>query len=126
MKIEKSILIAVFTVGIAQLTIKYGLRKLGELSFGLNEIIGSFIKIFTSYTVLAGLFLLVFSSIFWLIALTKAELSYAYPMLSITYAMVAILSSFLFKEKVIAIRYLGIVLIALGIYLMSKSKNDNL
>jgi len=61
------------------------------------------------------------SSFFWLVAISRVELSYAYPMISISYVLVVFLSWLIFKEEVGPVRWLGVAIIIFGVYLISRS-----
>jgi uncharacterized membrane protein len=56
----------------------------------------------------------------WLSALTKFELSYAYPFMSLAFVLVLVLSSMLFNERVTIAKVLGIVMIIAGIVVTSR------
>jgi drug/metabolite transporter (DMT)-like permease len=81
------------------------LQKLGIGS--TNIVAGSIIKTLCNIIcamlkpkVLAGLFLYVISAFLWILVLSKVRLSVAYPMLSISYFLVVILSATVLKERV--------------------------
>ena len=56
----------------------------------------------------------------WLAALTKFELSYAYPFMSLAFVLVLILSALLFHETVTAAKVLGLLLVTAGIIVASR------
>ncbi|MBV7327916.1 EamA family transporter [Chloroflexi bacterium TSY] len=76
---------------------------------------------FTTYEVWLGLCLYGFSSFIWLWVLTKAPLSYAYPILALTFPLVVALSVLLFGETVSPMRWFGICIIIAGVSLLAKS-----
>lgn len=121
MKPIGTILLSVLMVATGQLTLKAGMNKLVGLSFALPDIFLTFVRIFTQPLVLVGFLLFVGSSILWLAALSKSELSFTYPMLSVSYAAVAILSFVIFGEPFSLVRGSGIVIIVIGVFLMSKT-----
>jgi uncharacterized membrane protein len=49
------------------------------------------------------------------------ELSLVYPMVSVAYVLVALFSWYYFKENLSVIRWAGIALIILGVFLISRS-----
>lgn len=102
---------------LGQTVLKSGVDKLGALSFEFSSIL----KAFTSFYVLGGLFLYFVSSIFWILALSQKELSYAYPMLSIGYIVIILVSWFLLGENISLIRVIGVIFISVGIFLVYKS-----
>ncbi len=62
--------------------------------------------------------------ILWVIAMSKFELSFLYPFLSINYLGIIVGSQFLLGEKVSLYRYLSIVLIIIGLIIISRSPNS--
>ncbi len=66
-----------------------------------------------------GIFLFVLSSVFYIYALSMERLSLLYPITSLTYIWVALVSIKFLKEKINKYKWLGIVLIILGIVLIT-------
>ena len=54
----------------------------------------------------------------WLLALSSFEVSKAYPLLSLSFAVTALLSGWLLKEKISLHRWIGIALISSGAAIM--------
>lgn len=100
-----------------QSVLKFGVNKLGALSFSFSQIL----KAFLSPIVLGGLFFYLISSVFWIFALSHKDLSYAYPMLSMGYLAVIFISWAFLGEEITLLRILGVVLISFGIFLVFKS-----
>ncbi|MFW2524733.1 EamA family transporter [Aliarcobacter butzleri] len=61
------------------------------------------------------------ASFFWMAAMTKFELSYAYPFMSGAFVLVFILSVLLFNEVVTWQKILGLTFIVIGIFITSRS-----
>jgi multidrug transporter EmrE-like cation transporter len=61
------------------------------------------------------------AAICWMAAMTKFDLSYAYPFTSISFILVLLLSAFLFQEAITAAKVIGLVLIIAGIVVASSS-----
>ncbi|HLI33945.1 MAG TPA: EamA family transporter [Terriglobia bacterium] len=55
----------------------------------------------------------------WLVALSRIEISYAFPLLSSSYVLVAVLSKWLLNESVSASRWLAMVVICAGVILIA-------
>ena len=77
--------------------------------------------IITSPWVIGGLAVYGTGVIFWLLALSNFELSYVYPFASLSYIGIIIGSYFIFKERVTALRVLGIAVIIAGVLITSQS-----
>ncbi|MBB3949507.1 transporter [Aureimonas jatrophae] len=114
------ILFTVFTNAAAQMMLKYGMMQLGPLSFaGMNPIL-KILQIVFSPFVFLGLLTFVISMASHLFVLSKVELSYAYPFLSLAYVVVAVAAWMLFGEQLTAARIGGIALICAGTVLIAK------
>lgn len=79
-----------------------------------------FFHIFQNPFVLLGFFLYFLSSLIWLKMLSKVELSYAYPMISLGYIFIVFLSWLVFKENISLWRWIGVILISVGVILVGK------
>ena len=53
--------------------------------------------------------------------LSKVEVSFAYPFLSVGYVVAAVVGYYFFGEALSVIRIVGIVIICIGVYLISRS-----
>ena len=113
------VLISVCFNVFGQYSMKQGMRKFGEVTFD-NNILITVTKMFLLPNVLLGLLLYGVSTVFWLIALSKIELSVAYPMLSMGYILLMILSYFLLNESVTLYKIIGTLLIVAGVTLISR------
>ena len=104
-----------------QLSLKYGMSKIGNFSLSLSTLPPVFIKAATNLHVLFGLLCYGLGFMVWLIVLSKAEVSYAYPLISLGYVLTAILAWFLFGEALNENRLVGIVVICLGVFLIARN-----
>jgi multidrug transporter EmrE-like cation transporter len=104
-----------------QLSLKYGMSKIGNFSLSLETLPPVFLKAATNLPVLFGLFCYGLGFMVWLIVLSKAEVSYAYPLISLGYVLTAILAWFLFGEALNENRLVGIVVICLGVFLIARN-----
>ncbi len=119
MRAIKYILASVLLVNTGNIIAKYGLQR---YPFQFDAVLTSYVNLFTSPFILLGLAAVGISSIFWLAALSKSDLSYAYPMISIGYIITAVASWIFFKENLTMMRMAGIFIICSGVFLMSKSE----
>lgn len=69
----------------------------------------------------AGLFLHSAALVTWLFALRRADISYAYPFISLGFVLVLGLSAWLLGERVGAMRLLGVALIIGGVFCVARS-----
>lgn len=104
-----------------QLSLKYGMSKLGNFSLSFSTLPPVFLKAATNAHVLLGLFCYGLGFMVWLIVLSKAEVSYAYPLISLGYVFTAILARMLLGEAVTVTRMAGILVTCLGVFLIARS-----
>ena len=97
----------------AQILLKKGLLTLDG---GLH-----LFRLITSPYVLAGLACYVVSVGVWLVVLSRTEVSVAYPLLSLGYIVTAVAGIYFLGEHVTALRWVGIGVIMIGVYIVSKS-----
>ena len=69
--------------------------------------------------VLSGFAAAFIASFFWMAALSKLQLSYAYPFMSMAFVLVLVLSGLLFNEPVSWQKVAGMILIVCGIAISS-------
>jgi multidrug transporter EmrE-like cation transporter len=117
------ILFTVFTNAAAQIMLKKGMLAHGALSTGggIGGIIGTALSVVFSPWVFAGLSMFVVSMASHLIVLSRVQLSFAYPFLSLAYVIVAAYAFFIFGEDVGPARIVGIALIMAGTVFISMS-----
>ena len=121
MKYIVFILFTVATNAAAQLMLKYGMMQLGPLSFaGVNPVL-KILQIVFSPWVFFGLCTFVISMASHLYVLSKVDLSFAYPFLSLAYVLVAVFAYFVFREDLNALRIAGIAFICVGTILIAQS-----
>lgn len=119
------ILFTVLTNAAAQLLLKQGMLSLGPLENVGHNILFKLLLIVFNPWVFAGLTTFVISMASHLYVLSKVELSFAYPFLSLAYVAVALFAYFLFKEDLNAWRIAGIAFICVGTVLIAQSgRND--
>jgi multidrug transporter EmrE-like cation transporter len=117
------ILFTVLTNAAAQIMLKKGMMAVGALSFdgGIGGLIGTVFRVVFSPWVFLGLATFVISMVTHLVVLSKVELSFVYPFLSLAYVVVAVYAYFIFKEDVNTMRIAGLGVICLGTLLISRS-----
>ncbi len=103
---------------VGQLILKAGMKSLGPLQLSLNTLI----SMATSPLLLVGIAVFGVSTLLWLLALMKADLSFAYPFLSLTYIAVLIGGAVLFQENVTLPRVVGFAVIVAGVLIVARSE----
>ena len=115
------IMLGVLLNAAAQLFLKEGMRRIGHFEFLWANIVPIGIQVGTNLFVLAGLTCYVVSVVVWLLVLSRVEVSFAYPLLSVGYIVNAIGGYYLFQENLSIPRIAGIVIICVGVFFVTRS-----
>lgn len=115
------ILLGVLLNAGAQLALKEGMRRIGHFEFALANAGAVAWQAATDPFVAFGIGLYVLSVVVWLLVLSRVEVSFAYPMLSVGYIVNAVAAYYLFAENLSPARASGIAVIVLGVYLVTRS-----
>jgi multidrug transporter EmrE-like cation transporter len=102
---------------VGQLLLKRGMGIIGQVEPG----VGLIKRIILSPWVVSGLIVYALGVVNWLLALSSFELSYVYPFASLSYIGIIIGSYFIFRERITAMRLLGIAVIISGVLISSRS-----
>lgn len=116
-------LLAAVALGVCgQLAMKLGIKGTGDLQVLLSQSVWRFISaIIGSRLILLGIGSYGVSTFFWLLVLSRVDLSLAYPMLALGYVGILLVSMIFLGEKVTALRWLGTGLIIFGVILTASS-----
>lgn len=114
------ILLSVFAGVAGQTVIKIGVSQPGaaEAAAGFLPLV---MMILRSPLVLLGLVLYGLGALAWIAVLARVDLSVAYPFLAMNFILVTVSSQFFLGESVPALRWLGVLVICSGIFLVARS-----
>ena len=79
------------------------------------------IRVLSSPLVIGGLAIYVIGAATWLMVLSRSALSFAYPVLAIGYAITPLLAWLVLGESMNGVRWLGIAVICIGVFVVSRS-----
>ncbi len=115
------ILFGVLLNAAAQLFLKEGMRRIGHFEFVWANVVPIALQAAGNVFILCGLLCYVVSVAVWLLVLSRVEVSFAYPLLSVGYIVNAIAGYYLFQENLSVTRIGGILIICVGVYFVTKS-----
>lgn len=121
-KILVLIFLSVLLSAGGQLFMKNGMNAIGQISLIQMIVPPTLFQVILNPYIIAGVGLYVLASAVWLVVLSRAELSYAYPMIGMSYIITSVLAWVIFKENMTLLRFSGIILIISGVYLISLKK----
>ena len=114
--------INIVSVVTAQLLLKIGMRNFG--GFALDTIKSDptvLIRIFLNPYVFIGMLCYVVNVFLWFDIVSKENLSYVYPFLSLAYAAVVLASALVLGEQLSWQRLIGVGVIMAGVFIVSQT-----
>lgn len=115
------IMLGVMLNAAAQLLLKEGMRRIGHFEFVLANLMPIALQVAGNIFIIGGLLCYVVSVAVWLLVLSRVEVSFAYPLLSVGYIVNAVAGYYLFQENLSITRITGILIICVGVYFVTKS-----
>ena len=109
-----------FTV-YGQLILKWRIGKHGSLPDQFSDKLSFLFGLFADPFIISGFVSAIVAAFFWMAAMTRLDLSYAYPFVSLSFALVFLMSAWLFHEPITLHKVAGIVLIVSGVIVSSRS-----
>lgn len=114
------VLCAVVLTSYAQLIVKWRINRAGALPVDFTKKVLFLIGMFFDPWVLTGLLGALLASFAWMAAMTKLDLSFAYPFVSVSFVLVFVFSAFLFHETITAPKVVGMLLIIAGLIVIGR------
>lgn len=106
---------------IAQLLLKAGTKSVGAIHLTLDNWLPIGLKLALQLPIIGGLTCYVLSVGLWIIALSRVDVSVAYPMLSLGYVVSALGAWYFFGEAISLQRMAAIAIILVGVAVLARS-----
>jgi len=116
------IMISVVGGAVGQVMLKKGMGSMGPLTLTANQFGSILWRMATNPYVVLGLGIYALGTLFWLLALSREELSFAYPFASLSYILMLIASWQLFRENISVLRLAGTLVICVGVAMTALSR----
>jgi multidrug transporter EmrE-like cation transporter len=105
-----------------QLTLKSAMEKVGRIgSAEVSAPVETVKRVAGEPLLWIGLLLFGVSAVFWLVVLSHVPLSVAYPVVGLSYILIVGFSRFALHESVPALRWIGVLVVAVGIGVIGLS-----
>jgi drug/metabolite transporter (DMT)-like permease len=114
------ILLSVALGAVGQLVFKAAMNSIGVLEPSLELLV----RMATNPLLLLGGGIFGASTVLWLLALSRADLSFAYPFLSLTYVAVLLGGALLFSEQITPPRIIGFVVVVAGLIIVARGEQS--
>jgi len=116
------ILIMISVAPLGDMFLGKGMKQVGAMgSWAPANLFHFFFRAFTSGTVWLGIGLLLTFFVAYLLVLSWADYSYVQPASSASYVLIALLAHFVLREGISPIRWAGIAVICLGVFVVGHT-----
>jgi multidrug transporter EmrE-like cation transporter len=103
-----------------QMVVKWQVGAAGPLPAGGVQRVYFLLSMVLNPWILSGVLAGFLALLCWMAAMTKFELSYAYPFMSLAFVLVTGLSAVVFREALTGPKLIGLLLIVAGIVISSR------
>jgi drug/metabolite transporter (DMT)-like permease len=104
----------------SQLVVKWRVSRAGALPADWPHRLTFLFGLLCDPWVVSAVVATFLAALCWMAALTKVELSYAYPFIGLVFVSILISSSVLFHEAITTAKVIGVVLVIAGILVASR------
>ncbi|MBW4520945.1 MAG: EamA family transporter [Scytolyngbya sp. HA4215-MV1] len=115
------IFLTIFLTVYGQIVIKWQASAAGELPTDSLEKVWFLLHLLLNPWILSGLIGAFLASISWMAAMTKFQLSYAYPFTGLSFVLVLLAGALIFHETLTLPRLIGTGLVIAGIIIGSQA-----
>jgi len=106
----------------AQLLLKWAADAVGPIALTWTGLTNAAPQLLTHVGSWAGIACYAVSVLIWILALSRADVSVIYPLLSLGYIVNAVAAMWLFGEALQPGKLLGIAVIVLGVFILTQSR----
>ncbi|UGQ45488.1 EamA family transporter [Massilia endophytica] len=114
------IALTIFLTVFGQIAIKMQVAQAGALPADPADKLAFLMRLLLNPWIIAAFAAAFLASVSWMGAMTKFQLSHAYPFMSLNFVIVLLLSAWLFHEPLSTARVVGVALICLGTVIASQ------
>ena len=113
------ILFYTLIMAFSQALLKLGTNGIAIFQFkGVKDVFPFVFQVIKNPYILVSIFLMSSSFFLWMYILSRFKLGLVFPLTALTYVFVALISFFIFGERLSYFNYFGIILIASGVFFL--------
>jgi uncharacterized membrane protein len=116
------VLLMVACASAGDLLLKHGMSQMGAVHLTLPGLWHAFLSTLQNPTIWLGILFLIGYTLSYMTAVSWADYSYVMPAGAFGYALQTILAVLILREVVVAKRWVGVVLIVLGVSLVGQTR----
>ena len=114
MSIYMLLLIAICLTVSGEVLLKLGMNQVREQVGAFNASLPVLIRTFTEWRVILGFALIFSGALFWLGVISRADFSFAYPLLALSYVVALVPARLVLQEQLTWNRIVGAAIVVVG------------
>lgn len=114
------IFLTIFFTVYSQLVMRWQVTAAGQLPDEVSGKILFVVTLLLNPWVVTSVIATLFAGISWMLAMTRFEVSYAFPFVSLNYVLILAASVFLFNESFTLTKFIGTLIVIVGIIVIAK------
>ncbi len=114
------VLLTILLTVYGQIAIKWQVLKAGSMPEDAAEKVKFLFHLVLHPWVLSAFLAAFLASVTWMAAMTKLQLSHAYPFMSLAFVLVILLSNLFFGEPINAYKLIGVLVVMAGLAIGSQ------
>lgn len=114
------IALTIFLTVSGQLFAKGGMHEVGAIPIQMRELPSFLARAYTNWKVLAAFSCGVLASVSWIGAVSRSDVSFAYPFMGLAIVLVLVFAALLLGETVPLSRWIGVALVCIGIFVAAQ------
>jgi len=115
------VFLSILLIASGQTMMKRGMSEISVENISEMASPNKLIEVFTTPFVLLGFLIYFFALALWLVALSRADVSFMYPLLRLSYVITSIFAITFLGETIPITRWVGTAVIIVGCYFITKT-----
>lgn len=115
------VLLSVLLNSAAQILLKEAMNRIGIFAISWANLVPVGWRIIINPFFIAGMLCYVLSLSSWVVVLSRLDVSVAFPLSSMSFIVCALAAYFILGENVTLVRFAGIIVIMIGVFLVTRS-----
>ena len=111
----------VFFTVYSQVVMRWQVNNAGDLPADFSNKLVFVAQLLIKPWVISGIFSTFLAGVSWMLAMTKFELSYAFPFMGLNYILIMCAGGILFNESITLARIVGAAIVVLGLVITSRN-----
>jgi len=114
------IALTIFFTVYSQLVIRWQVGNAGELPIDWSGKVHYFVVLLVNPWVASAILATFFAGLSWMATMTKFEISYAFPFISLEFIIILLASFFIFGESISISKAIGTFLVCVGLFFLAR------